>query len=609
MHSLRRSLAVILALAGTSVLPAATPLVHLVGENTPLVISVRDFPSVLKQWDQSPWAKTWNDEQVKKYFAPFRAQLKVDEWDDLTKTETGLSLREIQDLITGDVLIAIPSIEGAFDEEKEDEIPILLAAEVGANASKLEKALLDVAKKEGGQPVETEDFAGATLYSRKAADADQVGMSWAVTDGVFLSSPVKSLLQTAVDALKKGGVANPLGQSDKLLELRKKTGNAHFTLLIDMKAIIPVAQQAVEAKAKTNPPQGMGFDPTTLIPALGLDALQEIYFAVSLTDAATEMDFGITYTEERGLIKLMSYREGPVPKAPYASARWVNATAAKYSFRDAYAALEEILENASPMLSGMAQGFIKQKNQELKIDFKRDLIGSLGEDLTVAYAARPGVSLDTPPPIADLDQLVVMSLTNEGAFTSALEALKGMAGPQADKIFQQREYLGTSIYTVTPPQVPGAAPTKGASYAIAKGYFFLSVGSAAPIESALQTLSGGQPTFWELPEVKQALADVPANASTFQFENMRFMTGSLMETFGQLGNVLAGPKAKKKPGRGKAQPADDAAADGAPGTVGFVDVTAKPDPARVGQYWSYATGYGYRDSKGLYGKSKIIHPK
>src|SRR5438270_438212 len=89
---------------------AATPLLSLVNDQTPFVISIHDTPTLIKNWDQSPWAKTWNDDQVKKFFGPMRTQLKVDEWDEICKHETGYVVRDLLNLAKGDALIALTNL-------------------------------------------------------------------------------------------------------------------------------------------------------------------------------------------------------------------------------------------------------------------------------------------------------------------------------------------------------------------------------------------------------------------------------------------------------------------------------------------------------------------
>jgi hypothetical protein len=329
--------------------------------------------------------------------------------------------------------------------------------------------------------------------------------------------------------------------------------------------------------------------------------LRDLYLTVDMGEGATNLSGGLTYSELRGLLKLIAYRDGPVTQPSFVSEKWITVSTACFSLQDAYAGLKGFLEALNPMISGIAQAQIKNLNQQLGIDLERDLIGSTGHNIIAANAMRPGANVDTPAPLTEFDQLYAVELVNAPSFTKAIEALKSMMGPQAEKMFEKREYLGQTIYTVMMPKQPGQ---KGISYAITPKYLFVAAGSAAVLETALQGLDGKHPTLWQKPEVKAALAEVPASASGFQYQNTRAMVGSMIETFVQLAPMLA---AKTK----AASDEDGAAEDAKPaaGNSGPFDVSAKPDAATLAKYWSNAAGYVWRDTQGLYVHSKVNHVK
>jgi hypothetical protein len=580
---------------------AAVTLTNLVDEQSPLVLSIHDVPTLIKNWEQSPWAKTWNDEQMKKFLAPLRAQMKVDEWDELSKAESGYTVTEVIAMAKGEALIALTGTDFAIGDSlpTPGELPVLMAIELGANAKKVTE-MIAKADEKGHDTPRTEDFAGVTLHIYQKA-ADQGGaeyLTWAMTEGIWLLSPSKVTLQKSIDAVQKGRSATPFGQSERFLQIKKQSADANATLVVNIQALYPLLKKTVAARAESTGSQPMGMAPGVILDAIGLDGIKDIYCTVNMGESATQITGGMTYSELRGIFKMLAYRDGPVPQPSFVSAKWITVTSACFSLPDAYAALLGFVEGLNPMIGGMVQGQIKNLNKQLGVDLERDLIGSIGTQVIMANAMRPGASADSPTPLTELDQLYAFSLENAATFTKAVDALKGMAGPQAEKMFEKREYLGNTIYAFVQPQAkPGQ---KGFAYAITPKYLFIAAGTPAVIETALQGLGGKQPTLWQQPDVKAALAEVPANASVFEYQNTRAMVGSIIETFVQLAPFFA---------KGAADQSEEGSGDKAGAKKMPFDLSAKPDAATLAKYWSTSAGYGWRDSQGIYFQSKMNHVK
>ena len=581
---------------------AATPLINLVDENAPLVLTVQDVPALLKNWDQSPWARTWNDEQVKKFLAPLRVRMKVDSWDEQCKAECGYTVAELIEMAKGQALIALTRMDFPYSDAKltPSDIPLIVALEIGENAAKIVK-IIDANDEKEHASVRTEEFAGVTIHiyfkSEDKGGGDE--FAWAMADGVWLLSPSKLTLQQTIDALQKGGVASSLGQSERYLQIRKQSGDANFTFLANMQALYPAIQKAVEAYAASSGSQPMGLPPATILASLGIDAIKDFCFGVNLSAEATECKGALTYSELRGILKLLAYRDGPVAQPSFVSAKWITVTSARFSLLDMYTGLRELFNGLSPVMGGIVDGQIKGLNKQLGVDLERDLLGSLGDEFLVVNAMRPGASVDSPTSITEFDQLYAFSLQNAGGFTNAVDALKRMMGPQADKLLEKRDYLNQTIYTwAATDSKPGQ---KGFSYAITPKYLFIAVGTPAVIETAIQGLDGKQPTLWQLPEVKDAFADVPSKACTFEFQNTRAMIGSLIETVLEIAPALAS--------KAKADESEDESADKPEKDNLFVDPSAKPDIAAISKYWSTSSGYAWRESNGLFFHSKLNHGK
>jgi len=575
---------------------AAVPLVNLVGDNTALALSITDTPALVRGWDASPIAKTWDDPQVAKFFAPLREKMMIEEWDAKAKEATGSTVRELLALADGEMLLAVPAMN--FDALKQSDVPpFLLAIHVGDHAAKIEK-IMAVAAEKATVHEQTEVFSGATVHIRplKAEkdgepDAKPESFAWAIVDGVWLVSAEKERVFSAVDAVKNGGVDAALGKSVRFLAARERAGDDQALFYLNLAAIYPVVREAVAARKAGSKPNPMGIDPENVLGALGLDALGEVYGAINIGEKDTRMDFGLTYTEERGLLKLLAYQPGPSPQPAWIPAKWPSVATLKFSPPQAYEGLEQLLDSISPMLSGMAQGQITAMNRKLGVDLKRDLIGSLGSDIVSAYALPPGLAAGVTPPWDQMDQLISISLNNVDAFTKAIDGLKQMAGgPAADKLFVKRDYLDQAIYTLNVPSRPGAKPMRGFSYAIANNTLLIGIGSPSTVENALQGMRDGEGLFWKRDDIKTALAGMPPEASSIQFTDLRVVIASLFEM-----------AARSQGADGNAK-ADEAAPL-------LVDVSAKPDAEVIGRYWGMATSHTLKTANGIFGTSHLAYPQ
>jgi hypothetical protein len=218
-----------------------------------------------------------------------------------------------------------------------------------------------------------------------------------------------------------------------------------------------------------------------------------------------------------------------------------------------------------------------------------------------------------------LNVLYAVSLDNAPAFTGAVEAVKhGMLGEHPETFFEKRSYLGHDLYIFSPPQpmTPEGQPPRpapqGFSYAVTDHWVFLGIGSAAPVESALQGSSGKPASFWNRPEIRRnLLAALPENAHSFSYADLGVLAPLYFDTLARAftGALVSVRAASRQKAAAAAQAAGGAAA--APVAAPEdppVDPAAKPDAATIGQYWSFSRSYGWHDAGGTYGACLIENP-
>jgi len=620
MNSIRGFFSLAVAFSATSLATAATSLNNVVSDRSAVIVSLHDMPTIIAGWHKSPWAKTWNDDQVKKFFGPLRDQMKIDDWDTTVKEKTGYTLTDLLGFATGDAIFAIPELNASATSEKLP--PVLIGFDVGSNAGKLEK-LVEKRVKEENATEETSSFSGVTVHLVHPASKDKDHPSdplvWAIVEEKWVLASSKEAIDGAIDAVHNGGVDHAWGRSERWADLQKRAGDAQVVLSLNVESLYPLMKQGLDEKLKSGPAAKGPFavDADTLLTALGLDTWREIYLTTNFGDDSTDIQMGLSYSTERGLTKLLAYHDGPVVTPNFISKKCVNVSTAKLSGKDAYAALEDMLNTISPAMGGLLQGQLRSLNKQLGIDLKRDFIGSLGD--TVIGARFQSSDSGDAAALSDLDQFFAVSLQNAETFSNVIDSFHRLMGPQSEQYFKTRDFLGFKITTFSPrgAPVPGVKPFQ---YTIAKGYFFMSIGSASPLESALRGLTQDQETIWTQKDVAAGLAQVPSNANAFEYEDMGQLVTSLFKTLAATNSLLNHSHAKPnsppaEDNEGPEKTADNEAADAAPEVVGpktekrLVDPSAQPDAATIAKYWSYGWGYVVKDSTGFHATSKIIYPK
>ncbi len=581
------------ALALGSALPifAGTALTNLVPDSTALYYSVENIPAVRNKWEKSPFARTWADEQVQRFFAPLITKLDVASWEEKVKAETGHGLQEMLNWISGDALIAITSFDFASTGEANmaGKVPLLMALELGSHAKDMEKLVLsaqaktkDSAENNTRHSFSEETFNGAVVHTIEEYknDALKEAFYWSVTDGVFLFAGSKATLLSAIDSLRSGGASNSLGKSAGYLNLKQRTGNAPLLAAINIRSIYPVLQEAIAKKAAQDPKPNPMLDTSKILPALGLDAVGDIYVGCNISDSSTVISGALTYSEQRGLMKALAYRSGPPSYPSWVPAKAIAINTAKFEVGALYGALEDMLNTMNPMLLGMAQMQLKNLETQFGIDVKRDFFGSFGDSVISGNLPQPGSSGGNAG-MDQLDAFMAISLNNPEALSGLLAKLRLLAGPQADAIAPQREYLGQTITTLALPQPnPSTGAQQSISFAVAKGHFLLGMGSPTALDAVIQSFDGSQSPLWERPEIRRAIAETPAAAASFSYQDSRAMIGIIFETLARL------PVGNEQQ---------------------IVDPAAKPSAEVIGQYWKDAYGHLEVDAQGLYFKSTLNH--
>jgi hypothetical protein len=596
-------LSLALGLSGLApTLRAAEPaLDRLVPADAALVFAIEDLPALRTRFSASPFGRVFADPAVEKFLAPLFSNSDYLEFIELVKTETGYTPEQLLDFAAGDIQLSVP-LSSLKTTQPKFNADFLLAMELGENDAKLRELIeqQQSKQKDASSVTETtEDHNGATLHIVAPAapksdpddlDADSLEAAsakktfvWTIHQGRLFSGSSRELVTGALDAVAAGGLAESLSSAPRYRAvLERAGGRPDYVFFADIESVYPAVVAAIDtSRDPSEHSNAMGTDPANILKAFGLDTLGVFSATGSVAaDGATTSDVVLTHGEPRGLVKLLAYRDGPVPRPDWIPAGWINVSSQNFSIPDLYAELEQILDRISPMVAGMAAGQIKAFDRELKIDIKRDLIGNFGPGLVSGLALPGGASAANPPSYDEMENFFAVSLADAAAFERAIDAIKGRFLPPEGGPLEKREYLGRSLYVFTPPQGASAA-AKGMAYAIADGWLLVSVGSAGPVEAVLQRMDkpDDSTSFWARSEVRAALESVPLAAFSLQFDDLPPMLSALC-AFAV-----------------KAQAARDDE------ETPLVDASAVPTAEVFAKYLSHVVTHGERKADGIYLKS------
>lgn len=595
-----RTVLSLLFFVAAAVPASAGNLVDVVPDGAPVVYYVADVPDTLAQWEGSPMAELWADPQVMAFFAPLREDLEGGKWDEMVRKETGYGLDEIMAMFTGEMVAYLESFE--FDLDTPDDAPdisMAVVADVGDNGSKLEELILrqeeraDDENEADGDEVErtreVRDFRGIDLHIESVVEDNEVTdeYGWAVVEGVIAFGFPIATLESAIAGILDGGVEDPLRSGVNFATITNHTRSSDAWFFFDIEPWVPTARSALEMGLASAQEAGSPFpvDPAVLMDALGIESMQALFGAVNFDDRTTVMDFGLTYTEDRGLIKLAAYGPQVAPRPIFIPIDSDGFSSATFDFADSWSALVDIINGVNPSLMGMATMQLESmvQNAGVELDLKRDLLENLTGEM-VSIQNLEGIIGDS---LAELelqqDQVVALGIEQGVALDNLVETIKGMIG-QGSQFFSQREFEGHTIFTLDLPQEEGEPEGSEIAYVITDSHLLMSFGSLATLEKVLLKLGTKSESVWKLPEVRKALGHLRGGAVAVQYQDLTAV-GDL---------VFHGIAIAEKTG-------SDEDPD-----FRLCNPAAKPDPGVVAKYFASGVSGVWKDDRSIVMRAVVL---
>lgn len=589
-HLIPLLLTVLFAGSTVSTLPAQdSTLLRNIPDDTLAVFDVGNTPELIKHWEESPFAKLFEDEEIKRYLAPMQAEGKEAPWDKASKELSGHTLRQTLDIFKGEALIAIIGPSGEAPEKYFEERPgSLLVGRIGTDPAPFENFLagqMTSAQEQSKEEYEekTEDYLGVTLHLRKKTNKEgktEEAEGWAVVGDTGIIAWPEALLRETVQSLKNSGDEAPL-PADLTAHYQRAGGNPDLTLFVNLVKLVPAWRAALDKELRPkleNNPYGVTLD--SILKALALENITSLTISSRLGAEQTEADLSLGYSSKEGILSLLTYTNGVLATPALVPGDTMHTATTRFSIPKFWDALLHIINEASPTFGGMINGQLGQLQTTMGVDIRKDILGALGDDFVFFEDLRKegrGNSSTPPQP----EYLYALSVTNQQGLETALTTLRNFLG-QGMAAFEERDVLGTKIFSWS-KSGGGAdgAPVVEITHAVTDQWFLLGIGTSRPMERAIAGLKSPEASIWEKPLVKGALEQAGGSLSSFEYSNYSGAIPMLL-------NAVNAAQAK------------------APDEEKLVNPEASPDASVLAKYIGITTTT-FRDDSGAFFSRALFH--
>ena len=528
----------------------------LLPEDVTVYLGMKDS-SLFEKLDEHPMAKAVGGSELKKIFGPWMAKQKEaqEKAEKIYKEEVGMTFAEVKKSFAGASAIGV----------KVDFAQMFMkgfAAGPGGGAPELPKGLFDLtaamsftgdeamAEKLGRAygrifkemtasaladmpfplakfPEEydssTEDYAGVKIHTwklKKGAKSLIESPSYAIHDGALILGLTEQGLRASIDRVKKGGKS--LADSPRHSALAKSVKDSDVIAYYDLSSIIKsgmnmAAQQGGAAAGQT----------LSMLRALGVNKLDLLYLTLSLSHNRSDVEMGLTFHDNPGIMKLMTAASAGTPP------NFIPPDAASLSYGGMdlgkmLTIVEGLVKDAMPAMGDVIDAQLAEIKKETGVDIRKDILANLGTDIVSAGAGSDETAAKDDKEAMD-PAIFAIKLKDRKALELAVTTLINKAGAD-EALFEKREYQGHKINNLKDMPI---------GYVFTDDWLVISMGPQTLLEKTLtRMVKGGDGHLFALPSVKSALEGLPAvgDVGTGYFDVEQTLD-SLMEMASGLGEV------------------------------------------------------------------------
>ncbi len=480
------------------------PAENLLPSDTLFFLTVPDCAALRTAAHQSPQWLFWSDPAMKPFHDKFTAKL-TETLAAPMEQNLGVKLADFADLPQGQFTIAVTQNGWTGGDDPAPGVVLLL--DTGDKSGQL-KTNLDALKKkwtDAGKPIRTEDIRGisfsvVTLSSnnipalagilpgrqpvRELGREPKPVKPAELAVGQFESLLIVGSSLKAVEPIAahlSGSLLPTLNDdaifaADKLSQFRDAPvyyGWLNAKTLFYVLTHIPPATPNPQAPTVFPQPQW-----GKILDAAGLTGVKSASFACRENSDGSSASFFIAApaADRKGLLKIFAAAHKSAVPQLFVPADAVKFWRWRLDGQDAWAALEKMLGEISPMTAAGFNAAIDMANANAKkkdpdFDLRKNLIANLADDFISYQKAPAGKSPDAP-------SLYLIGVDKGDPAATAIKDLLSLSMPRQQKAPDPRNYQGHKIYTVplSGPRITGAAAAPANSLYITSsgGYVALS---------------------------------------------------------------------------------------------------------------------------------------
>lgn len=507
---------------------AIPPAEQLLPSDTLALLSVPDWSKVEAARKEAPFFLLWDDAAVR----PFRDKLLTKLTNDLVaplERELGVKLADYADLLQGQFTLALT--QNGWTGGGEPMPGLLLLLDTRDKAELLKKNLSEVKKKlaDAGRKMRTDkirDVEFTTLIlspddlrnslgkgAESAGNAnatDKKEAAPAKPEGEAKAGPSIELRVGQVDSLLVVGTSAK--DLERLLARLAGSGAGYLAevpafeadareLFRDVLAFgwihfAPVNEILTKLAA---PAEGAADNENPMLPrvdkllaALGLSSLRTLAFNDRQTADGMSVNLFLGTPEEkrRGVFNLLATEVKDAAPPAFVPADAVRFSRWRADGQKFWASIEGIVNEIAPGVLGflVAQIEAAMKEKDPAFDFKKNLVGNLGDDVISYEKAPRGTAIE------DLNSAPTLTLLASANAEQLLQGLRSalimLPPPFNTAAVKDREFQGRKIYSLPLPAMPtgdNAKPVeRSLHFAVSGGYLAFTT-DAAMIEEYLRS--------------------------------------------------------------------------------------------------------------------------
>ena len=334
--------------------------------------------------------------------------------------------------------------------------------------------------------------------------------------------------------------AKAISENDQYLDLFDEIGGGDARVFVNFKPLISMLENVLANPKFELPENPFGIKTESLVKALGLDSMDCLGLQIDPGDEGFSISSAFFVSKYEGLFTLMEDDGKKANLHQFVPPGLMSASSARYDLSKLWPKIEEMMREISPQLLLLVNSQIQAFEDQIKVPFRKNVLGSLGDDLVsfsrlnADWAESVGQLFSDQLDGDEIDELDVdqlasptsdvyaISLRDPKLFDQALRATMDGATKGAD-MFVERKHKGTLIRSMRGLEQAGVS----LSYAVTDKWLLLTMGEDQFLNQVIDRMESGQKSLWDRKDVKSALRDFPDQVSQVEY----FDLGQLMEMF------------------------------------------------------------------------------